>query len=212
MTRNGKIARLPKAIREELNQRLEDGQMGIWLVEWLNSLPEVQTVLAEQFDGRAINEVNLTEWKGGGFLDWQARRDMRVHAQELAEESSDLKTALPGALAEHLNMVVAGRYAELLNQWNGAVDDAFVKRVKGLRLLSANITMLRREDVRVERLALEQDKRSDDKKTTQAKALELCLDASKKFPKVDDAFQKAFGLLDEAEGISPMPDGPKGSS
>ena len=202
MTRNGKIARLPKAIRDELNQRLEDGQMGVWLVEWLNSLPEVQTVLAEQFDGRAINEVNLTEWKGGGFPDWQARRDMRVHAQELAEESSDLKMALPGPLAEHLNMVVAGRYAELLNQWNGEVDEAFVKRVKGLRLLSENITSLRREDVRVERLALEQDKRNEDKKTTQAKALELCLDEAKRFPKVNDAFQKAFVLLDEAEGIT----------
>jgi len=31
-TRNGKIARLPKDIREELNRRLEDGEPGKHLV------------------------------------------------------------------------------------------------------------------------------------------------------------------------------------
>ena len=87
MTRNGKIARLPKAIRDQLNRRLEDGQPGVRVVEWLNTLPEVHTVLTEQFDGRAINEVNLSEWKAGGFLDWQARQEMLAHTQELVEEA-----------------------------------------------------------------------------------------------------------------------------
>ena len=41
MTRNGKIARLPDDIREELNRRLERNVQGITLVEWLNSLPQV---------------------------------------------------------------------------------------------------------------------------------------------------------------------------
>src|SRR5450756_99361 len=84
MTRNGKIARLPKAIREQLNKNLEDGVPGVRLVDWLNSLPAVQQVLTEQFDGRGINETNLSEWKAGGFLDWQARQEMRAQAQELA--------------------------------------------------------------------------------------------------------------------------------
>jgi hypothetical protein len=45
MTRNGKIARLPAAIREELNQRLFDGEPAKPLIEWLNGQPRVQAVL-----------------------------------------------------------------------------------------------------------------------------------------------------------------------
>jgi hypothetical protein len=45
MTRNGKIARLPAAIREELNQRLLEGEQGKPLVAWLNGLPKVKESL-----------------------------------------------------------------------------------------------------------------------------------------------------------------------
>jgi hypothetical protein len=44
MTRNGKIARLPAAIREEFNLRLFEGEQGKPLVVWLNSLPKVKEV------------------------------------------------------------------------------------------------------------------------------------------------------------------------
>src|ERR1035438_7957478 len=53
MTRVGKIARLPREIREQLNHRLQDGEIGKRLVDWLNSLPEVKAVLAGEFNGRA---------------------------------------------------------------------------------------------------------------------------------------------------------------
>ncbi len=49
MSRNGKIAPLPRAIRDQLNQRLDDGQEAKDLAAWLNSLPEVQAVLAAYF-------------------------------------------------------------------------------------------------------------------------------------------------------------------
>ncbi|MGO8696966.1 MAG: hypothetical protein ACLQVY_04515 [Limisphaerales bacterium] len=42
MTRNGKIARLPLAIRQQLNQRLQNGELAQDLLSWLNHLPEVQ--------------------------------------------------------------------------------------------------------------------------------------------------------------------------
>jgi hypothetical protein len=48
MTRNGKIARLPQALRDELNQGLQDGRKGVELVQWLNGLPEVQAILAAE--------------------------------------------------------------------------------------------------------------------------------------------------------------------
>ncbi len=59
MTRTGKIARLPREIRDQLNQRLLDGQSGQKLLVWLNRLPEVKQVLAAEFDGTPINAPNL---------------------------------------------------------------------------------------------------------------------------------------------------------
>ncbi len=36
MARTGKIARLPRALREELNRHLDEGEAGVDLVAWLN--------------------------------------------------------------------------------------------------------------------------------------------------------------------------------
>ena len=59
MTRNGRIARLPAALREELNQRLLDGEQGQPWIEWLNGQPKVQAVLQAKFNGNPITENNL---------------------------------------------------------------------------------------------------------------------------------------------------------
>jgi hypothetical protein len=83
MTRTGKIARLPRIIRDQLNQRLDDGEQGAPLVAWLNSLPEVQAVLTRDFEGKAIRQQNLSEWRKGGYRDWQAKSDLLEMAQRL---------------------------------------------------------------------------------------------------------------------------------
>jgi hypothetical protein len=75
-TRTGKIARLPKDIREQLNQRLENGEKGKALVQWLNTLPEVRKIAADQFAGYAVRAQNLSEWKKGGYIDWLNRRQL----------------------------------------------------------------------------------------------------------------------------------------
>jgi hypothetical protein len=64
-SRNGKIARLPLAVRQELNKRLQNGEQGKLLVEWLNSQPEVQAILAAQFNGQPIVAPNLSAWRKG---------------------------------------------------------------------------------------------------------------------------------------------------
>ena len=71
--RIGKIARLPREIRQTLNLRLREGDNGHILVAWLNSLPEVQAILAAQFGGAPIREQNLSEWRKGGYRDWEQR-------------------------------------------------------------------------------------------------------------------------------------------
>lgn len=91
MTRNGKIARLPHSIRQSLNQRLHDGEQGKALVEWLNDLPEVKEVLQEQFHGRSISEQNLSEWKNGGFKEWERHQEDRHWMKQLAEQAVGLE-------------------------------------------------------------------------------------------------------------------------
>ena len=54
-----------------LNQRLQNGEQGKLLIEWLNSLSEVQSVLTAQFNGQPILAANLSAWRKGGYVDWE---------------------------------------------------------------------------------------------------------------------------------------------
>src|ERR1700679_1286876 len=112
--RTGKIARLPREIRDQLNQRLNDGQPGRRLVTWLNSLPEVQQVLAADFDGRPLNEQNLSDWKAGGYLQRETRLETPAQSPERSADSPELATATDGKLNDHLTTMLSARYAVAL--------------------------------------------------------------------------------------------------
>jgi len=102
-TRRGKIARLPAAIRDELNRRLDNGEVGARLVAWLNSLPEAQKILAAEFSGSSINEVNLSHWKqGGGFADWCHLQEAMDLLRTFSEESTELAQVSSGQSLVHL--------------------------------------------------------------------------------------------------------------
>src|SRR4051812_461130 len=92
-TRNGKIARLPKDIREQLNHRLDNGWRGKKLVNWLNALPEVKEVLREEFHGHAISEQNLSQWRDGGYADWLRHQDTQGQVRWMVEQSDDVNAA-----------------------------------------------------------------------------------------------------------------------
>src|SRR3954467_12782007 len=89
MTRKGKIARLPRHIRDCLNRRLDDGEPSVNLVQWLNEQPDARRVLEEEFDGRPITEQNLSDWKQGGYLDWQAHQETREWVRLVAHEAEE---------------------------------------------------------------------------------------------------------------------------
>ena len=65
-TRNGKIARRPKAVRHEVHCRLSEGEPGASLVEWLNERDDVKKVLAARFGGWPVSEQTLSGWRAGG--------------------------------------------------------------------------------------------------------------------------------------------------
>src|ERR1700730_3783269 len=92
MTRTGKVASLPHNLRDQLNRRLQDGEDGETLIGWLNALPEVKRVLSAKFGGRPLNHQNLTEWKQGGFREWERHAESRALVRSLAGRSDDLET------------------------------------------------------------------------------------------------------------------------
>jgi len=158
MTRKGKIARLPPAVREELNRRLHNGDLGNKVVDWLNGLAEVQEVIAREFDGRPVREQNLSEWKSGGYGDWLARQEILAQARELASDAGELDKASEGRLTDHLATVIAVRYATVLAGWNGEVTEEFRQKLRMLRDLSQSVVNLRREDHHGARLNLDREK------------------------------------------------------
>src|SRR6478672_8337050 len=90
MTRKGKIARLPRHIRDYLNRQLDDGEPANHLVQWLNAQPDAVRVLEEEFDGRPITEQNLSDWKQGGYLDWQLHQETREWVRVVADEADEV--------------------------------------------------------------------------------------------------------------------------
>jgi len=158
MRRNGKIARMPVTVRDELNLRMENGQEGAKLLAWLNGLPAVRETLKASFEGARISKQNLSEWRQGGFREWQLRREWIGQAGELEASANEMRdvvdtAALPGALAGML----AARYAALLNSWDGEPDRKFEEKLRLLRGLNRDIALLQR----TLQLACEQEKKSE---------------------------------------------------
>lgn len=171
MARNGKIARLPRDIREELNRRLQDGEPGGPLLAWLNALPAVQAVLAREFGGCAISKQNLCEWRGGGFVEWQARQETLDQARELAAEAGEIESATGGRLTDHLATVLAARYASALSGWNGEVTEKFRRKLRALRGLCQDIVELRRGDHSGARLQMERARLEREAEKTEAEVV-----------------------------------------
>lgn len=119
-TRRGKIARLPLIVREELNRRLQEGQTGKKILPWLNALEEVKQILGEDFEGLAVNDQNLSDWRKGGYQDWLRKTDTRFQrmerTKELAAMSMKLAEAGGGALAEGAASILGGSILEILEQ------------------------------------------------------------------------------------------------
>lgn len=172
MTRNGKIARLPKAVRGELNRRLADGEPGKRLVAWLNSIPEVRTVLAAEFAGRPITENNLSEWKSGGFREWERQQELLATARTLTEQADELRESA-GRLTDHLATVLTVRLAEVLRAGEANGEGAEAKELRCLRALCAVVAELRRGDHSAARLRLEQERREAEREKTEEEILGL---------------------------------------
>lgn len=153
-TRTGKIARLPKAVREQLNRRLADGEQGEALLEWLHSLPEVLAVLVRDFGARPISKQNLSEWRQGGFRDWEERQERLEQIRLLAEEAEDTQETAP-ELADRMAALLAGRFANVIAATMQVKDWSKPRHRAQLMEMNEAVATLRRFDQGKERLNLE---------------------------------------------------------
>jgi hypothetical protein len=215
--RRGKIARLPKTLRHELNLRLQDGEPAKTLAVWLNSLPTVQDVLHALFDGAPIREQNISEWRKGGFLDWERAEDARAALGDVEEEITDMKETSKEGLTHRLAFYLAAQLA-LQIQRVSALPDGDAK-VKSLRELTASLVALRRGDLQEERLQLEREKEGLKHKTKEEREKEFWEWAEKNinrdefcrrrcftYEEREAAMNKILGITPEERGEVPEPE------
>ena len=154
--RNGKIARLPRPVREELNLRLEQCDESPEVLEWLNALPEVKAVLEAHFDGVPISKMNLSRWRRGGHQEWRAREDLLGEAGRVAEFTKELgKECHPRLVVDDVATVMAARLGILLTRWNGQVDKKFQAESRVLNGMCDCVVRLQRESRETRRQGLE---------------------------------------------------------
>lgn len=102
--RNGKVARLPKIIRDKLNSMIQDGVPYLEIIERLGP------------QGEGLNEANLSRWKAGGYADWlrelrltEALRAKHELAQAIVAQSAEANRAGQAVL-----QIIAANLCELL--------------------------------------------------------------------------------------------------
>jgi hypothetical protein len=162
MTRTGKIARLPKGIREQLNRRIENNEPGKILVKWLNSLPEVQSIIKEEFGDRPIREQNLSEWKKRGFQDWCRLQNTREAINHLRESSEVVGSRNDcAAINRHLSLSLVVELARALDELS---DESIPPhdRANCLTQLIGRFAQLRREESNAVRAELVREKRDEE--------------------------------------------------
>ena len=153
-----KIARLPKNVRHQLSLRIEDNHPGVEIVQWLNSLPDVQKIIADQFNGSAISEQNLSDWKSSGHLDWLRHEAALESARQFIETSDDLDLAAQQSKSNLLDRFAAILAVEMMRAGLALLqkETDLEKKWKLACQLNRELSRLRRDNDRAQRTALDQ--------------------------------------------------------
>ena len=102
--RRGKISGLPKAIRQRVNEMLDEGTTYEAIIEWLdqNGFP-------------SINKVNMHNWHKGGFRDWLREQERLENQSAQREWLGDIITqSQPGDLHQCIYTLFASQIMDSL--------------------------------------------------------------------------------------------------
>ena len=138
-TRTGKIAQLPKSVRDDLNRRLENGKQSPELLAWLNSLPETQELLTQKFENQPITRSNLSDWRQGGFAEWRADQLREARIQRICETGRNLERAENGDLFENFARITL---AEMTVDLDAAQKLRGERRIDRMNHLVRNLSRL----------------------------------------------------------------------
>lgn len=171
MARIGKIARLPRPVREELNHRIENGEPGSMVLKWLNSLPAVRCTLDMSFGGRPVSAQNLSEWRQGGFRDWQATQETRAMARSFLAEAEELEDEVGDTpFTDRLTETIALGLARLLRE--ACKADAGSVRVADVLGISRELARLRSGDHRMRKLLIERERIEEEREKARRAEME----------------------------------------
>jgi len=76
--RNGNVARLPKAVRDQINVMIQDGVPYAAIIKRLGE------------DGKGLCPSNFTHWKDGGYKDWLLEQTFLADTRVKQESASDV--------------------------------------------------------------------------------------------------------------------------
>ena len=157
MNRDDQIVRLPQPVRGEINRRLQNGQLAAEILQWLNTLPEVQALMAVEFGGQPLNETHLAAWQLGGCREWEAQQDALEAACLFGAQAAELAAAANGQLADHLALCLAARIALALREPPPVADEP-ARQLHWLSRLCADLVALRKGDHFAQWLRMEREK------------------------------------------------------
>jgi len=103
--RTGRIARLPKATRDQLNQMILDG------------VPHAEIIQKLGEEGKDLVEKNLTTWRAGAYQDWLRQQQRLELIQSKHEMAMDLLGQNAGTnLYEASRQIATAQLCELISK------------------------------------------------------------------------------------------------
>jgi hypothetical protein len=181
--RKGKIARLPHAVREALNERLRDGLPGAEILTWLNSLRAVRDILRKRFAGTPITKENISRWRHGGYAGWLENEQTKEAIAIMLAACRNIEPAEREALTGQLALVVTARMVVELRKFDEMPEGPL--KSAAWRQLVWSLVLLRRGEFYAEKLRLERDKLFPKK---EAEGSPLCSQ------EMQERFRQTFGL------------------
>ena len=174
MARTGKIARLPRDLREQVNTALRDGATAAHVSALID---QAKTNGAKNGDGSEIeipNDQNVTNWREGGYADWLREQERLEGLQAKREFALELVRQNEGSKVPEAAMILAAsQISEVLEEFDVAqlktllaeAPENYAQVVNALTKLSkGNLDVQKFKDFVAER------KREIEKAVTEGKA------------------------------------------
>ena len=168
--RNGKIAHLPRDLRDRVCQCIYENASLTQLAKELNEIPQVQSMLAARFEAVPISQQNLSEWKAGGYRDWLLKRQLLDHQAETVADAQELAQTAEG-LADHLFGMLTLDYAQIMMNRQKDDEATFEKKRAALSILSQDIVRLRRCSIQARRIDLQESRFESDQEKTREQVI-----------------------------------------